>query len=331
MGFIIILLLMIAIMVVIHYVCKSIPDSKKTKNILMGGMFASVITVIISNSFLIVEPGNSAFPVVLGVVDTKTIYSEGPHFINPVAVIEKYNTKRRTIEQVGEEALTAPSKDRVQLTIDVTLTFRTNPKYIGLIHQKIGIDHIDRILLPASRAAIRGASANFDWADAAIAKREEFAIAITEEFRKAIISDLIGNGFDEKDAPAVYLIGHSQLRQALPPESILTSISERLSAEEDLKKQDTLTNIATKEALRRKEEGDGIRNLLNQALGQEEGTAYSPEAVRIVLGAIADKTRADALAKAALSDKISIMVMDGGASPAVMVPTGKSVINGVEK
>lgn len=269
------------------------------------------------NSFTIVEPGNTAVPIVLGSVDVETSYSEGVNWVNPVATIKEYNTKRRIIDYGGENSMSVPSSDGVQLTVDATMTFRTNPAYIGLIIQKVGNSHIDQLVAPASRSAFRAASARFPWADAAIAKRLEFAASVKDEFQKALIGDLVANGFSEGDANKVYIVGKVQLRKVTPPEKITSAIAERLSAEERLKKQKALTDIATQEALRRTEEGNGIANLLNSALGQKVGTSYDPQAVKIVLSAIADKTRADAMEAAVESGKVSVMVMSGNSSVAV--------------
>lgn len=269
------------------------------------------------NSFTMIDPGETAHPVIMGSVNTQTIYEEGVNWVNPLATIMEYDTKRRTIDYGGDNAMTVPSKDRVQLTVDATMTFRTNPAYIGLITQKIGTNHVDSVLLPASRAAFREASASFEWADAAITKREEFAHRVQTEFSAALENDLKANGIPPELASKIYTVGKVQLRRVVPPSKILEAISERLATEERLKKQEILTEIATQEALRRIQEGKGIANLLNSALNQDPSASYNPEAVRIVLGAIADKTRADAMEAAVESGKVSVMVMQGNTSVAV--------------
>ena len=287
---------------------------------LIVGILAMVINTGI-NSFTIVSPGNTATSVVLGSVDLNSYYGEGVNMVNPAATVEEFNTKRRIVDYGSENAIEVLSKDRIKLTIDATMSFRTTPKYIPYIVQSLGLGHSTTVVAPAARAAFREASSQFDWAEAAITKRDEFAEAVQAEFTKALVSDLLKNKLPEDVANGLYSVGKVQLRKFVLPTKLAAEITERLGTEEREKKQEALTRIATKEALRRKEEGDGIANLLNAALGKKKGSTYAPEAVSIVLGAIADKTRADAMEKAVETGQVKIMIMGGSNTPvAVQTP-----------
>jgi len=293
------------------------------------GIAGTILTLVCSVT--IISPGETGVPIVFGSVDTETHYSEGLHFINPVASISRFDVKRRSIDFKGESVLEVISRDRVKLSVDATITYRINPEYTGLLRQRIGAPgKIDaQLITPASRAAFRNAAAMFNWTDAAVESREEYAFAIEEAFRTALAADLAGNGVDSEIAGEVILIGNVQLREVDPPTKIAAAISERLAQQEHLDKQYILTNIAAEEANRRRNEGQGIRNLLDLALGNaqydDEGNPipstieYSPEAVRIVLSAIADKTRADAMAAAVEAGNVNVMVMGGNTQPSVNV------------
>lgn len=74
-----------------------------------------------------------------------------------------------------------------------------------------------------------------------------------------------------------------------------------------------LTQIAEEEARRRQNEGRGVSNLFAE-LPKE----FTPTQIRAVLGAIADKVRAEAMMKAAETGQVRVMVMQGG-QPAVPV------------
>ena len=105
-----------------------------------------------------------------------------------------------------------------------------------------------------------------------------------------------------------------QLRKVLPPNKVLNAVAEKIAAEEDLERQKTLTQIAEEEARRRQNEGRGVNNLF-----AELPQGFSPSQIREVLGAIADKTRAEAMMKAVETGQVQVMVMNG-AQPSLAVP-----------
>lgn len=94
------------------------------------------------------------------------------------------------------------------------------------------------------------------------------------------------------------------------------AIAERVAAEEDLKRQVVLTKIAKQEAERRENEGLGVKKLFAQL-----PKGFSAREIQLVLSAISEKVRADAIMKAIESDRVQTMVISGN-SP-VAVPAGK--------
>lgn len=102
------------------------------------------------------------------------------------------------------------------------------------------------------------------------------------------------------------------LRDVRPDAKVLNAISEKVAAEEDLKRQRVLTEIARQEAERRANEGIGVARLFS-----ELPQGFSPDQIRAVLAALADKQRADALTKAVESGKVNVMVLPGPTPVAV--------------
>lgn len=87
----------------------------------------------------------------------------------------------------GGEIVTI-SSDAVPLTIDVGLPIRLNAATAWKVFQRIGVPGVvsAQLVIPAARAAVRDATAEFDWRNAATVSRNALAHGIEKRFRKLI-------------------------------------------------------------------------------------------------------------------------------------------------
>lgn len=240
--------------------------------------------------------------------------TEGLNFVVPWAVTEAMSIRQQQYDFASAETAVSPSLDGVPLSVDVMFTYKLNPQAATRIYTLIGPDRIYRDQFGSiARSAIRDEVARRPWQEAALEGRDALQESIRLRFAERVRDNLQQLGFTETEAVAAFDFPVVQLRKILPPERVLTSISEKVSAEEDLKRQRTLTAIAEEEAKRRANEGLGVKKLF-----EELPDNYTPADIAVVLQALADKQRADALLKAVETGQVSVIVTEGGSAGAAL-------------
>lgn len=286
-------------------------------------VLAGLLAWALSRTVVVVEPGQVAVPVRLGAVQADGALGEGLHLADPFTRFPRMTVRRQILEmssgggaaQAGAGAeVMALSADQLPMAVDVGIPFALNPGSAPRIFQRIGGDAaIDGLVRPAARTAVRDALALFRWEEAATTRREALAEAIGARFRALVEADLRGLGLSEAEARDAFAMPPVVLRRVMPPLAVQEAIGERLRARQELEKQETLTEIARQEAARRSLEGQGIGNLIRSL---PEG--YGPEQVAALLNALANRTRAEALAQATRHPGVQMVVMEGGAGPPLL-------------
>ncbi len=274
---------------------------------------------------VIVQPGQVAIPIRFGAVLTQAL-PEGVHIVDPFSRFVRMTVRRQILEMSsggvpgrGGAELVALSADQLPMHVDIGFPFALNADGAAKVFQRVGDDaSIQSLILPAARTAVRDAIARFGWEDAATHKREELAALIAQRFRALIEADLRGLGLTEAEAARAFLLPPAQLRRIVPPQSVQDAIAEKLRAQQDLQKQETLTQIARMEAERRASEGLGLTRLF-EALP----AGFTPDQIATILGAMANKTKADAMLHAAQAQGVQTIIMDGGGSVQVVPRAGR--------
>jgi regulator of protease activity HflC (stomatin/prohibitin superfamily) len=105
--------------------------------------------------------------------------------------------------------------------------------------------------VPAARAAIREAVAEFTWTDAVTTKRDELEKRLHQVFTRLVQENLMASGFTAEEAAKTFLLMPPQIRRLVPPKAILAAESDRLAAGVNLQRQLVLNQIAEREAERR--------------------------------------------------------------------------------
>lgn len=277
---------------------------------------AALAALALAQVVVIVEPGEVAVPVRLGAVQPAAL-REGLHLADPLTRFPRMTVRRQILEMssgggagqatAGGELL-ALSAEQLPLAIDIAFPFALNPDSAPRLYQRVGDDAaIDNLVRPAARTAVRDAVARFAWEEAATTRREALAAAIDARFRALIEADLRGLGLTEAEARAAFALPPVVLRRIMPPPTVQQAVAERLRARQELEQQATLTEIARAAAGRRSLEAEGIANLIR---GLPEG--YGPDQVAALLNALANRTRAEALAQATRQPGVQMVVMEGG-------------------
>lgn len=296
---------------------------------------AAVLAVMAAFSVITVEVGTVKIVSVFGKVQERS-YEPGLHFVFPGARHEHMWVRWQAFELSGGSLDDAPppqgtpaaaagdaqrtmalSADRIPLAVDINFPYRLNPDLAWKVFASVGPTYATELLAPAARASIRETVAEFTWTDAVTSKRTELEARLHSVLEKTVQINLVGAGFTQDEAAKAISLMPPQIRRLAPPKRLLAAVGEILAAQEDLKRQGVIIEIAELEAERRAKEGIGIKKLI-----KELPKDVTPEQVRALLYALADKQRADSMLKAVDKDQVKVIVMGTpGATPAVPVPS----------
>lgn len=184
-------------------------------------------------------------------VEVDTIYPEGLHIFNPLDTVTIYEIRK----QVAFHEFDVISNKG--LTVHLSLAVRYRPQYdmLGLLHQRIGPDYLQRVVLPQIESVMRKELGNYT--------AEQIYTNDAGLLTKAILSatDEVGRNYVEVEDIIIRSI-------TLPPE-IVNAIEEKLKQEEFMKSYEFRMQTAEKEAARLKIEAEGIKtyhNTINESL-----------------------------------------------------------------
>lgn len=303
----------------------------------LGLPVVAVLVTMIAYSVMIVNAGTTNVVITFGKVQQR-LFEPGVHFIVPGSrydhmwltrqIFELSALDADTIITAGATATQVPeayrslalSSDRIAMSADITFAYQLNGELAWKVFTVISPTYETVLLIPAARAAIREAAAEFTWTDAVTTKRADLEKRLHNVFVRLVQENLTASGFTPEEAAKTFVLMPPQIRRLAPPKAILAAESDRIASEVNLQRQLVLNQIAEREAERRGNEGLGIKKLVEQ-LPKE----FNPVQLKELLYALADKQRADSMLKAVERDQVKVMVMGGGgnsngSAPAITLP-----------
>jgi regulator of protease activity HflC (stomatin/prohibitin superfamily) len=267
---------------------------------------------LLSSFLVVVPPGEAKVGVLFGNVQEEP-YRAGPHLRNPLLDFVDFDLRRQSLDfnstgdpSTHEDDVLAMSSNELPMSIDSTFGFQYNAKWLSWVMNNLQ-DVRETLLLPASRSAVRSSAAKFAAVDAAVVKRQDFETSLQSEFEKAVIEGLVGQGLTPEQAKEVFIFLPVQLRKVLPPQKVLDANTDEEAAERMVGVETKMTAVMEERAKRLTQVGLGYANAM------KELPAGVP--VKDASGFI----EALALREAVEKDKVSVIVMNGGATPAISV------------
>jgi len=88
-----------------------------------------------------------------GGTDTAKVYGEGLHVIFPWDRLYVYDLRI----QEAHPTIDVLTKKGLTVTLDVSIRYRPERKSLGLLHQNVGTDYLEKILIPEVTSALRTA------------------------------------------------------------------------------------------------------------------------------------------------------------------------------
>jgi regulator of protease activity HflC (stomatin/prohibitin superfamily) len=238
---------------------------KKHKTSVTVVLVAITCVVLFGGSFwTIVSAGNTGVQSRFGKVYDEEL-SSGFHIKNPLVRVVEMTV--RTVdytmsvtqgegERVGPDAITALTKEGLNVDIDITVLYHLQEDKASDIYRDVGLQYDEVVLRPQIRSTIREIVALYSAKDIYSEKRSEASAQILAELKKKIDP----RGIEVEDV---------LLRNVVLPDNLANSIEAKLQAEQDAERYEFLLQTEQKEAERKRVEAEGQRDaqqIINQSL-----------------------------------------------------------------
>ena len=271
---------------------------KKSRELFRYSRIAQVAGVIVTiagiviQSIVMVDAGQIGVKVLFGKVQNDVLGS-GLHFINPLMEVRSLDVKTQNYTmsgttdegmKKGDDAMRVLTADGLEVTIDLTVLYKLLPSEAPKLVRETGIDYTDKIVRPLTRTKIRDNAVYYDAISLYSSKRDEFQSRIF----KSIETDFKVRGL---------VLEQLLVRNITLPQSVKTTIEQKINAEQDAQKMQFVLLKEKQEAERKRVEAQGIADyqriinigLTSQQLQYEQikaslELAKSPNAKVIIMG-----------------------------------------------
>jgi regulator of protease activity HflC (stomatin/prohibitin superfamily) len=223
--------------------------------------FVLAILALVSSGFTQIGAGQVGVSSLFGAVDTAPL-SQGLHLINPLKSVTQMSARTETVSvhagpgggQSTSESVDAISSDGMRMPLDVTVNYRLVEADAPWVYQHLGEDYAYKIVIPATRTAVREGLARFSAQEAYSTKRSELTAAMESILRQHLRSLLDDYKFTGK----AVILQQVLLRNIGIPDQVRDAIEKKLSAEQQALAMQFVLQKETQEAERKRIEARGI-------------------------------------------------------------------------
>lgn len=263
------------------FILIGLKNAGKTKEKGFAGLvLAASLTVAVFQCITVIPAGHVGVVDFFGYVSDNTLKA-GINFVNPLAKIIKFSIKT----QESKEIMNVPSKEGLNVQLEVSLLFALDPEKAAKIYKTVGENYVEIILIPQFRSVVRGVTAKYEAQALYTSTREKLAGEIKEE-----LSALVN--------PRGILIENVPLRQVILPLGLTQAIEEKLKAEQESQRMAFILQREAQEAERKRIEAKGIadfQEIVSKGISEQllkwkgieatEKIANSPNAKIVIIGA----------------------------------------------
>ena len=268
------------------------PEVGRFAKTIRGIAILMILAGVLTKCIVQIEPGQIGVKTLFGKVQDNVLRS-GLHFINPFMQIIRLDVKTQNYTMSGvqdegsrtnDDAIRVLTADGLEVTIDLTVLYKLLPTEAPNLIKETGQDYTDKIVRPLTRTKIRDNSVYYDAISLYSSKRDEFQqrifTSIDVDFKKRglVLEQLL-------------------VRNITLPQSVKTTIEQKINAEQDAQKIQFVLLKEKQEAERKRVEAQGIADyqriinigLTDQQLQYEQIKAYlelakSPNSKVIIMG-----------------------------------------------
>lgn len=211
------------------------------KSIVMATLVVLLLAAILS-TIRIVPAGYVGVVDIFGNVSPNALNS-GINFVNPLARV--VNISVRTQEE--KETMSVPSKEGLNVALDVSVLYKLDPEEVVKIYKTVGIDYRNILLVPQFRAVTRGVTVGHEAKALYMSEREVLSQAIHDSLNKMVMERGI-------------IIENVLLRSITLPNTVSAAIEQKLKAEQESERMKFILQREEQEAERKRIEAKGIRD-----------------------------------------------------------------------
>lgn len=246
-----------------------------------AGAVLAVVGVIgaLSQSIISVPAGHVGLKDFFGNVSDNTLPA-GIHLVNPLLTIREMDVRTQEITETS----TVPSKEGLNVRLDVSILYRLDAQRSAWIYKTIGMDYANVFIIPQLRARIRGATTAYEAKALYTSQRQAIAEGVLTELTPV---------FAERGIDLEQVL----LRSVTLPTQLAQAIEAKLQAEQEAERMKFVLDRERQEADRKKIEAQGIsdfQNIVSESINENllrwkgieatEKLAQSPNAKVVVVG-----------------------------------------------
>ncbi|KPA19022.1 membrane protease subunit stomatin/prohibitin-like protein [Candidatus Magnetomorum sp. HK-1] len=212
--------------------------------LLIGALvFAFSFNMIVYNIF----PGEAGvfWSRFFGGTNISYVYSEGIHFLFPWDKMYIYNIR---IQEIKPE-MDVLTKNGLQVHIRLSIRYAPESKLLGVLHQQVGFDYANKVIIPEIEAVLREIIGTLD------------AEEVYTSGRKLIVEAI--NNAIEQIAQRYINIDDVLVRSIILPDEVAESIRSKIKEKHRAEAHTYIIQREAKEAERKRIEATGIRDHLN--------------------------------------------------------------------
>ena len=215
-----------------------------------------------------------------GVVTDRPPLGEGFHLVAPWNKVYVYEVRRQEIS----EKMKVLSSNGLDIQLDASVWYKPDFSQLGKLHQEIGENYLNRIILPTIRSAGRSVVGRYTPEQLYSSKRDAIQQEIFEETQKIVGEQYIG-------------LDEVLIRDVTLPPTIKEAIERKLRQEQESLEYEFRLEKAEKEAQRQRIEAQGkadanriLSASLTDKILQDKGIeatlmlSQSPNAKVVVVG-----------------------------------------------
>ena len=271
-------LIIIGILVLVaSFAIQRSPEYGHFSKVVRGIAALILLAGVLSKCFVQIGAGQVGVKSLFGKVQNDVL-SSGLHFVNPLVDVKRMDIKTQNYTmsgihdegaQTGDDAIRVLTSDGLEVTIDLTVLYKLLPSEAPQLLRETGDDYTNKIVRPVTRTKIRDNSVYYEAIALYSTKRDEFQQRIFTS---------IENDFKKRGLILEQLL----VRNITLPQSVKTSIEQKISAEQDAQKMEFVLQKEKQEAERKRVEAQGIADyqriinigLTDQQIQYEQIKAY---------------------------------------------------------
>lgn len=241
------------ILFVVGLVMAKNAESRRFSNPLRVVGLLVIAAGIVTSCIVQIDAGQVGVKKLFGEVQNDVLGS-GLHFINPLLEVLEMDIKTQNYTMSGvhdegaksaDDAIRVLTADGLEVTIDLTVLYKVLPSDAPKIVRETGLDYTDKIVRPLTRTKIRDNAVYYDAVALYSTKRDEFQARIF----KSIDTDFKQRGL---------ILEQLLVRNITLPQSVKTTIEQKISAEQEAQKMQFVLQKERQEAERKRVEAQGI-------------------------------------------------------------------------